>query len=241
MVKVQNGWERRSLDELESSIPASSAPAQLNSYRTPSTPTPVRRTPHHVPRLSTSSAVGGGYTSSVTPTTYAHSPDGYPAHSPSSQPALFRRTTSSSSGDDGPAGNSPRTYASFWANHTSSTVPATGPVGRHAHKTSTSTVGSTAPSLAPAADLTSPTSKRRSYHGRAPPTLGNANYGNTTNGQLMSPQTPRRNLLRMPSQQAEKDAVDTLLFMSSPNNSSTTKYAAHASPLRDAFAANVGR
>lgn len=40
----------------------------------------------------------------------------------------------------------------------------------------------------------------------------------------------------MPSQQAEKDAVDTLLFMSSPNNSGylpqTAKAAAQPRPLR---------
>lgn len=45
----------------------------------------------------------------------------------------------------------------------------------------------------------------------------------------------------MPSQQAEKDAVDTLLFMSSPNNSSYLAHTsavnstAHPSPLRFEF------
>lgn len=41
----------------------------------------------------------------------------------------------------------------------------------------------------------------------------------------------------MPSQQAEKDALEAMMFMSSPNNSSNLKHAASAasSPLRTEF------
>ena len=41
----------------------------------------------------------------------------------------------------------------------------------------------------------------------------------------------------MPSKQDEKDAVDTLMFMSSPNNSNNMRYSnsAQASPLRSEF------
>jgi hypothetical protein len=47
------------------------------------------------------------------------------------------------------------------------------------------------------------------------------------------PATPRAGILRMPSQQAEKDAVDTLLFMSSPSNSQRLAHTQAApTPLR---------
>ncbi|MBE7180320.1 MAG: hypothetical protein INR71_03765 [Terriglobus roseus] len=245
MVKVQNGWEKRSIDELENSIPASSAPAQLQASRTPSTPTPTARTPYRASRPSPPSTAGTarayGAPFSARSQGFAHSPDAYGAQSPSAQPALLRRTTSSSSGGDGPTSKSPRTYASFWANHTSSAVPAP-TVPRHAHHSSTSTVTSSAPSLAPAADVTSTSSKRRSHHGRAPPSLSLAvQRSPVTKGQVMSPRTPRQNLLRMPSQQAEKDAVDTLMFLSSPNNSSNMKYGSQGSPLRSAFSTDLAR
>jgi acetyl-CoA hydrolase len=48
----------------------------------------------------------------------------------------------------------------------------------------------------------------------------------------------------MPSQQAEKDALDSLLFMASPNNSSNMKYTdspAGPSPLRTEFPTAVKR
>jgi len=64
--------------------------------------------------------------------------------------------------------------------------------------------------------------RRRSSVTHAPPPLIGAtqrkHYSDLGSGPR-SPATPRAGILRMPSQQAEKDAVDTLLFMSSPNNS----------------------
>lgn len=198
---------------------------------------------------------------------YAHSPDASTRHSPlGPSPALLRRTISSSSGE-GPSSNSPRTYASFWANHGSTTVPTSSAMRTHAHTSSTSTVASTAPSLAPAADLVpsstrngrsgSTSHSRRTNGNRAPPALMTANRkvpGGSPSGSQMitSPTTPtsgpgglgvtpRRGPLRMPSQQAEKDAVDTLLFMSSPNNSSNMKNGPGGSPLRSEFPAGIPR
>jgi len=75
--------------------------------------------------------------------------------------------------------------------------------------------------LASAPEL-QPGRRRRSSTSHVPPSLigtsQRKHYSDLGVGQRM-PVTPRAGILRMPSQQAEKDAVDTLLFMSSPKNS----------------------
>lgn len=85
-----------------------------------------------------------------------------------------------------------------------------------------SVTGSNAgPMLGPAPDISS-RRKRRSSASHAPPPLLSANqrkHYSDLGATPRTPATPRAGILRMPSQQAEKDAVDTLLFMSSPNNS----------------------
>jgi hypothetical protein len=75
--------------------------------------------------------------------------------------------------------------------------------------------------LAPAPELQSGR-RRRSSTSHAPPSLigaGQRKHYSDLGGGQRTPVTPRAGILRMPSQQAEKDAVDTLLFMSSPKNS----------------------
>ena len=75
--------------------------------------------------------------------------------------------------------------------------------------------------LAPAPTFQSRRRSRSSVSHVPPPLLGASqrkHYSDVGAGPR-SPATPRAGILRMPSQQAEKDAVDTLLFMSSPNNS----------------------
>ena len=78
------------------------------------------------------------------------------------------------------------------------------------------------PMLDPAPEF-EPRRKRRSsasYH--PPPLLGSSqrkHFSDLGGAGFREPATPRAGILRMPSGQAEKDAVDTLLFMSSPNNS----------------------
>jgi len=64
------------------------------------------------------------------------------------------------------------------------------------------------------ADGTTPT--RKSYSDLA---AGGALPATPMTTATTTPQ--RQGILRMPSQQAEKDAVDTLLFLSSPNNSAS--------------------
>jgi hypothetical protein len=94
------------------------------------------------------------------------------------------------------------------------------------------------PMLAPAAEIGS-RRKRRSSASRAPPPLLSSSQRKHYSDLGASPRTPtttpRAGILRMPSQQAEKDAVDTLLFMSSPKNSSRvahTSLDSQPSPLK---------
>ncbi|KIW08635.1 uncharacterized protein PV09_00591 [Verruconis gallopava] len=107
------------------------------------------------------------------------------------------------------------------------------------NSSSTLTVSGT-PALAPAAPIAPGRSHRRSQSTRAPPTL--STRGVDAYSQPTTPQ--RQGILRMPSQQAEKDALDSLLFMASPNNSSCLKYTdspAGPSPLRSEFSQSVKR
>jgi hypothetical protein len=105
------------------------------------------------------------------------------------------------------------------------------------------TVTGTSPGmLAPAADIASRRKRRSSASHHPPPLLSStprkhySDLGAHAGGPRTPNAVPRAGILRMPSQQAEKDAVDTLLFMSSPNNSGrhphTNMEAPHPSPLR---------
>ncbi|TID26395.1 hypothetical protein E6O75_ATG00888 [Venturia nashicola] len=95
------------------------------------------------------------------------------------------------------------------------------------------------PSLAPAAPISPARPGRRSLSSRAPPNLITNLMPPTNSGQPTTPTSNpvRQGILRMPSQQAEKDALEAMMFMSSPNNSSNLKHAASAasSPLRTEF------
>lgn len=78
------------------------------------------------------------------------------------------------------------------------------------------------PMLGPAPEIGSRRKRRSSASFHPPPLLGSnqRKHYSDLGAASRTPATPRAGILRMPSQQAEKDAVDTLLFMSSPNNSS---------------------
>lgn len=99
--------------------------------------------------------------------------------------------------------------------------------------------------LAPAAEI-GPRRKRRSSASFHPPSLLGPNQKSYSDlGPAPPPPTlhppPRAGILRMPSQQAEKDAVDTLLFMSSPNNSGRLAHTSEANgaPKRELPARRV--
>lgn len=86
--------------------------------------------------------------------------------------------------------------------------------------------------LAPAPEIQAGR-RRRSSVSHPPPSLpgaGQKKHVSDLGVGSRTPVTPRAGILRMPSQQAEKDAVDTLLFMSSPKNSGHFPHTSQTAP-----------
>ncbi|KAI8941537.1 hypothetical protein NX059_002753 [Plenodomus lindquistii] len=181
MVKVQNGWEKQSLDELE----------EVHSQR---------GSPNSAPERGDRLAFESPYASD-------------------------RRRRPSGVSDESdqmimsPASDPTRSYAitppAYWR-------PGTKPAMNAAANLISITNGHHSHGLAPAPTF-QPSTRRRSSSTThlPPPPLGSTQrkYYSDLGAGPQAPATPRAGILRMPSQQAEKDAVDTLLFMSSPNNS----------------------
>ncbi|KAH7039460.1 hypothetical protein B0J12DRAFT_221502 [Macrophomina phaseolina] len=215
MMKVQHGWEQKSLDELET------ATASQRTSPATQTPTSVKfrnatDSPHAYDRRRRPSALSDP-SDRYLGTPAAHgSPPGIRTFGPSS-PGDFDAV------DDDARPSTASTYSSS---------------------------ASSAPTLAAVLDV-SPKRHRRSISSRPPPMLGsqaNVNmskpFTNVGTPSTPTPGKPQRpvGILRMPSQQAEMDAVDSLLFMSSPNNSAhlahtgaSANSTAHPSPLRTEF------
>ncbi|PVI01937.1 hypothetical protein DM02DRAFT_523987, partial [Periconia macrospinosa] len=188
MVKVQNGWEKQSLEELEEQTSQQGSPISTISRSNGSRPT-------------FDSPLGAGR--ARRPSGVSETSDHVmmsPHHSTPSDPSRSLATT-------------PPTY---WR-------PGTNPTMNAAVNLITVTGSNTAPMLGPAPDLSSRRKRRSSASYHPPPLLGSnqrRHYSDLSGTpRTPAPATPRAGILRMPSQQAEKDAVDTLLFMSSPNNS----------------------
>ncbi|KAJ8109563.1 hypothetical protein OPT61_g7364 [Boeremia exigua] len=191
MIKVQNGWEKQSLDELEEV---------------------------HSQRGSPNSAPCGSRVTFDSPSTIDYR----------------RRPSAISDSSDqifmSPASDSIRPYAvnsAYWRSSNKPTIDA-------AANLISITGGDVGFGLTAGPEF-EPARRRRSSTTHPPPSmLGSAqrkHHSDVGAGQR-APMTPRAGILRMPSQQAEKDAVDTLLFMSSPKNSQhfpQSKPAGHSS------------
>ena len=207
MLKVQNGWESRTIDEIEAMTSQHGSPMSLTS--------PWRQTAAG-PRLQPSAAathasqVLNGSLRTDQPPTSAHLP------------------------------------------YSASAIP-----------------NSTAPSLAPPVDFGAKANPRRTtLSGRVPPHLDGTNNSNLSASSISSaasahsgpliPVTPPLHdtpaTLQTPSQRAtasERDAIETLLFMSSPGNSQTFRNGAssvrplsqtlHHSPPRPTLGASPQR
>lgn len=198
MVKVNNGWQSNSIDEVESLASQAGSPTSSNSTL-------------HGRRSITSPRTAMIATAQLNmPVTQA----------PMGDFDLYSRTEPQS-----------RTYESFWRDH-STTVPMNN-ISKNP--------------LAPPAEIRPTLSNRRSNTPKfsKPPGIS----GQGSNSSLSSmPNTPNRDAkpLQTPSQKTiqEQDAIETLLFMSSPGNSGnmkhqfpprTTQTSPQNSPLRAEF------
>lgn len=225
MVKVQNGWQAHSFDELES----------LSQQISPVSAASDVRRPFGSPRLSLSD--GGEQirfsksSERTTPTTANVTPV---AQEYSRAPLMDHSTQVVSTSQP----TSLATYESFWRQHSTSST------GKSPQMQSPPPrVG---PSLAPPADIL-PRNRRRTTSLRTqPPFLDTAYSGSyesrSTNslGSVTSPATPPKRMsnMRTPSQKAamEQDAVETLVFMSSPGHSGHhPQTRSIGTPLRSSF------
>ncbi|KAI9746279.1 MAG: hypothetical protein M1835_002454, partial [Candelina submexicana] len=221
MVKVQNGWQGRSLDEVENlTSPTASASKPHGALRCalgppPTLPASLRREGSDASRTSSGTP---------SPSKKLAIPRGHSRNHTSDLSSAF---TLSPPQRHPTAGN--LTYESFWQNHATPN-----PVSQYLQTRTTTTDRPYAtPSLAPAAPIVARPHPRRSNSRTIQPTMLSAlstskdNKVSDLSETSTIPNTPppssqpRTPVVRTPSQKTamEKDAVETLLFMSSPGNS----------------------
>ncbi|KAI9867085.1 MAG: hypothetical protein M1830_005866, partial [Pleopsidium flavum] len=218
MVKVQNGWQDHSLDEVESL-----ASQQASPISNPSVLHGTRRI-EQSPGVSMAASrrERSGFSQSPERNADAtrpryHAEHGDVANSPG---VLINPYHANMNKPISTLTNEAPTYESFWRQH--SVKPTT----RHAQTHSSNSSG---PSLEPSADIVSRSSRRSNLQQLQPPlytnNLSNLSASSEASARSFVPATPppqkRVTAMRTPSQNAamEKDAVETLLFMSSPVNS----------------------
>ena len=212
MVKVQNGWQSRNLDELEILTSQQGSPASMAS---PRRPLGSPRTSISTSRPS-SSGIADPAERITAPMAYMYPPN---RMSNLGSTNSMHDTAMHGQGSDQPG----HSYEAFWREHSST---------NSARYISASSPPKQGPSLAPPLDL-QPRNQRRSTAAQPqPPSLYTNNLrnmqhhsaGSPSSAMSITPATPspkRLSAIRTPSQKAamEKDAVETLLFMSSPGNS----------------------
>jgi hypothetical protein len=219
MVKVNHGWQSNSIEEVESLASQKGSPTSSSSTLQ------GRRNFISSPRATIASLQG--QTSNVSTVSQI-------SQTPSGDFDLYSRTEPST-----------RTYESFWADHSSASVPT---------NNRQLTSPPMKPGLAPSADIRPTATSRRSGTPKfaKPPQVP----GHNSNSSLISvsPRTPHRSEyrdhknLQTPTQKTlqEQDAIETLLFMSSPGNSGNmghtfppprTAPSPQHSPLRTEFQA----
>ena len=210
MVKVQNGWQDQSLSQLEHIASQQGSPVSATSEKK----RPFDMSPGHEARFPQASARA-----------FPASSDHHMTTSPRKQISPQQRYSQISGEPPGSASSSQAsTYEAFWREHSNSNV------SRLPLSQSNSLAG---PSLAPPVDIQSRNQWRQGPGpARQPPSL----QIGSLSGAPSTPQRRPHTATRTPSQQAavEKDAVETLLFMSSPGNSGYHQYASASTttPLR---------
>ena len=228
MVKVQNGWQSHSLSELE----------DLAAQQDPCKPTISDQ--RYLPTSTTTDIPPSSRSDFMQTSPHLGSVPRKDEH-----PSLANSLSSPTriSYDRGEAGHAVQSdqvsgsYESFWRDHAASSTLRTS-------QQQNQTVY--APSLAPAPDILPRHARQRDPANRQPPSLQIANMypreGQPVSNYPSTPSPKRISQIRTPSQQAavEKDAVESLIFMSSPGNAT---YRAPApilgTPLRTGFASTL--
>ena len=207
MVKVQNGWETRNINDLETHITSTQA--------SPISTTSTLRQPYEFSRPGSSSTqpdrssglmqLSERSTTTATPEHLSTAPH----HHVGTAGLDYAYPQPSSATQSPPSANSGRTYESFWREHSHPNNVAR-PIA---------SAKPTTPSLAPPVDITPRIAARRTNASsqQQAPRLNNITV---TNAHTM-PTTPPPSQVRTPRQNTAEDidAIETLVFMSSPKNS----------------------
>lgn len=221
MLKVQHGWQSHNIGELE----------QLTSSRTLQIPAgPDQRRPPAYPIASSPSAEDLQF---MRPSarSFDMPDDGSGSWSKTTINTTDSVAQKESTDHQRPSFQVAPSYESFWREHEG---------GGGQIVTNARNILVEGPSLAPAVDIIPRNSRRLDSLVSQPPPLRTSNLRNPKGP--INPRTPspkKSSTMRTPSQQAavEKDAVETLLFMSSPGNSDYRPHTAPSgTPLRSTFA-----
>ena len=211
MVKVQNGWESHNINELEVMTSNQASPVSaLSDHKGPHdlALAGAVQTKYFAPAQSPKQTVFANGSDDAT--LHARTPFPGRGHVPSNFVGITH---------DPPSHQVGAAYESFWREHEGVSAP------KHTGAGGSPNEG---PSLAPPVDLVPRNQRRTDGSIRQLPTLHTKDLHSADNqpGSVSShlPTTPppmKASKMRTPSQQAavEKDAVETLLFMSSPGNS----------------------
>lgn len=250
MVKVQNGWESRNINDLETHITS----AQTSPVSTIST---LRR-PYEPPRPGSSSTQPDrssvGFMQSSERSTATATPE-YVSTAPHQHTGTagldYAYPQPHSATQSPPSANSGRTYESFWREHShSNSNQPSGPVTASSSAARTAT-----PSLAPPANITPRAPTRRlqpistSHHPprlQTGPSTPHAAIALTTMPATPPPLPSSQSKLRAPNTAEDMDAIETLVYMSSPKNPSynpspqQSQTVLPKTPLRNYMDSSVG-
>lgn len=232
MVKVQNGWQAHSFDELESFSQQASPISAVSEIRRSFESSRSNVTDVHIDRATFANSSERTTATPDNSQSIPHICSGASTFDCSSSQII-------ESAHPTPTSMIGSTYESFWREHSTSHAL------KHAQTRSPPLGG---PSLAPPVDIL-PRSRRRSNslwsQHPAVDTRSHGHYdsrGNVagTSDLIAGLTTPpkKSSTLRTPSQKAamEQDAVETLLFMSSPGNSGhQSQPRSLRTPLRNSF------
>lgn len=217
MVKVQNGWQSHNINELESMTTNQASPVSTVS----DTPRLYER---HLP-----AKFFADQSKSMQLSEQTTAAPKYAFLSPRNGAATSGRISEDLQHGNFDHGSRPikvgAAYESFWRDHEASGT---------SRPTEPPIVG---PSLAPPADIVARSPRRLDATKKQPPPLRTNDLG--TDSAPVTPPPRRQPKMRTLSQQAEveKDAVETLLFMSSPGNPGYHTPGVFArNPLRNHFA-----